>query len=584
MRFAFVSPLLVIAALVAGRHVHAAPPAPGADASSPARPDEDARRAEARRHFEVGVEHSDRSEWDAALVEFLASRATLPTSKSTYNAAVCLRKLQRFDEALEMYETFLEEFPGASAAEKQIAEKELAQLKASVGVIELRGAAKGVKIVVDGRDRGTFPLAGPLRVGAGRHTVRVLAGGFLPFEARVDVAGTTTVTLDVQLVTLTAAGRLRVTEQAGRAVDVVLDGAAVGKTPWEGAVAPGAHTVLLRGEGNVGTQPVRPSVTLDQVVSLNLLAEELDASVHIDPLPASSIVAVDGVELGRGAWEGRLRPGAHEITATAEGFLPYKRAFTLQKDATETLAVRLERDPKSALFAQPSPSIVFELDGSAPLGLLAGGDLADACTGACSASLPAGARGVLHGVYQLGSGLGAGVDVGYLLLFRSTTGRAARIEPKGRPLNAGVADDDVRLGGLTLGASAQYHRAGAWPLTLRLGAGVLLGSARDARSGTFTNSLSETYAVRASESAPASFLYAAPEVRLGRAIGKHLEVNVGVEVLLMTALAQPGWRDRAEVLAGGAGRGDGLGVFGQQTMLGSVLLLASPGIGLRYEL
>jgi hypothetical protein len=556
--------------------------------SSPPSAD-DPRRIEAKKHFDVGVEHSDRAEWDAALVEFLASRAILPTTKNTYNAAVSLRKLQRFDEALEMYETFLREFPDASPQEKQVAEKELAALKASVGTIELKGVPSGAKIVVDSRDRGTFPLQIPLRVGAGRHTVRVLAEGYLPFESSIDVSGLAVVPLEVRLATLTAAGRLRVTEQTSRAgIDVVLDGAVVGQTPWEGAVSPGSHTVLLKGkDNNLGTQPVRPTVTLNQSVSLNLLAEVLDASVRIEPLPTSSTIALDGVELGRGAWEGRLRPGAHVVTANAEGFLPYKQSFDLKKDATEVIAVKLERDPKSALFAQPSPSIVFEGNLALPIGLLVGGDLGDAaCGGPCSASVPIGFRGVVHGTYQLGSGLGFGVDVGYLLAVRSIEGRATNIEPKGRPPNNGTANDDLRLSALTLGASAQYHRVGTgdWPLTFRLGAGVLLGNTRDERSGSFTNSLAESYSVSLRESSPATYLYVAPDVRIGRALTKHLEINAGMEILLMTAIVQPTWKDKSEVLTGRTNRGDGLGIFGEQTMLGSALLFISPGVGLRYEL
>ena len=122
-----------------------------------------------------------------------------------------------------------------------------------------------------------------------------------------------TVQVKLELAALTAGGRLNVMEQAGRALDVVVDNATVGKTPWEGILPPGEHTVLLRGPGNLGTPPVRPTITLGQVVSLNLLGEELGAKIRIEPTPASSTIALDGVVLGRGAWEGRLRPGTHQI-------------------------------------------------------------------------------------------------------------------------------------------------------------------------------------------------------------------------------------------------------------------------------
>lgn len=541
---------------------------------------EDPRREEAKAHFLRGVEHTERGEWDAAVSEFLKSRQVLPTSTNTYNAAVALRKANRFDESLDMYEALLVEFPEIPPAEKQLAEREREQLRASVGVIELEGGVPRAKIVVDGRERGVYPMAAPLRVGAGSHTVRVSADGYLPFEARIDVVGGQTARVRIVLAALTAAGRLSVSEQTGKALEVVVDNAAVGSTPWEGALAPGEHTVLLRGEGNVGTQPVRPNISLEQVVTLNLLAEQLDASVRIVPVPATSTVAVDGIVLGRGPWQGRLRPGTHEVTAMSEGFLPFKRSLALKKDAREIVPATLERDPN--FLAGPRPRVAAELDSALPLGAVYGGEVADACGGSCSAGLPVGLHAVLHGVYQLGSGFGAGIDAGYLLAFRSISGADTALQPKGRAANPGVTEDSLRLSGLTVGAAAQYHRGDEWPITARLGAGVLLGSLADSRSGTFTNTSSERYDVSLEESSPATYLYVAPEVRVGRYVAKSLEINVGAEVLLMTALTQPRWRDRTGVVTSNVARGDGLATFGERTTAGSFLVFIAPGIGARY--
>jgi hypothetical protein len=499
----------------------------------------------------------------------------LPTSTNTYNAAVALRKATRFDESLVMYEILLRDFPDIPEAEKQVAPRELEQLRASVGTIAVEGAPPRAKLVVDGRER-----TAPIRVGAGGHTVRITADGYLPFEARIDVVGGQTANVKASLAALTAAGRLLVSEQTGRALQVLVDGVAVGSTPWEGALAPGEHTVVLRGDGNVGTQPVRPNVALDQVVTLNLLAEQLDAAVRIEPTPATSTVAVDGIVLGRGAWQGRLRPGAHDVSATLEGFLPWKRSIALAKDGSASIEPKLERDP--SYLVGPRPSFAAELDSGLPLGAVFGGEVADACTGGCSAGVPFGLHAVLHGVYQLGSGFGFGVDAGYLLAFRSISGADAALQPKGRSENRGTTDDSLRLSGLTVGGSAQYKRGDEWPMTVRLGAGAMLGSMNDSRSGTFTNSASERYAVDVEESSAATYLYVAPEVRVGRHLTKALELNVGAEVLLMTALTQPTWRDRTGVVTSNVTRGDGLAAFGERTTAGSFLVLIVPGFGARY--
>lgn len=544
---------------------------------------EDPRRAEARAHFERGVGHVDRNEWDAALAEFLQSRRALPTAKNTYNAAVCLRKTNRFDEALEMYEALLRDYADLAPEERAVAERERAQLEASVGTIAIGGGVPRATVVVDGRERGVLPLEKPLRVGAGTHHVRVSADGYLPFEARVDVTGQQKVALEAKLAALTAGGRLNVAEQTGKNLDVVVDNATVGKTPWEGVLAPGEHTVLLRGEGKVGTPPVRPNVTLGQVVSLNLLGEELAASIAIEPSPALATVSVDGIELGRGAWSGRLRPGTHKVRATAEGYLPFERVVSTSEAATTRVPAALVRDPKA--FGGAPSTFLLELSAGLPIGLVTGGsDLADGCAGACSTSVPLGFRGALHGAYETGSGFGFGLSAGYLMAAFSHSDRDAALRPRGRADNPGKADDALLLGGLTLGASAHYRGKGEWPLSFRLGAGVFLGQASDHRTGSFTNSLGETYSVDAKTSSAATYLYVAPEVRLARTIAKNLQLTFGVEVDVLAAITEPRWNDGTTILASNRDRGDGLATFGEQTTTGSLLLFVAPSVGLRYEL
>ena len=145
--------------------------------------------AEARRHFELGVIHFDRREWQAALVEFLRSRELVATRANTKNAAICLRKMGRFDESLDLYEALVRDFPDLADTDRELARREIAELSASVGTLEIRGAPPGARVSVDGAERGATPLAVPLRLSAGTHTVRVEKPGWLPWETRVDLVG-----------------------------------------------------------------------------------------------------------------------------------------------------------------------------------------------------------------------------------------------------------------------------------------------------------------------------------------------------------------------------------------------------------
>jgi hypothetical protein len=534
------------------------------------------KRAEAQQHFNLALTHFDREEWQAALVEFLKSRELLPTKGNTKNAAICLRKVGRFDESLDMFEALLRDFPDVAPADKALAQKEIGELQASVGTVTFEGAPEGASITVDGVDRGKAPLKGPLRLSAGSHAVRVTMEGALPFEAKLDLVGKQAAVVKVTLARLTQAGRLKVTEHDGKALDVVVDGAVVGKTPWEGALAPGDHVALLRGEGKLGTPPSAVKITIDKVSSLDLLAEELRGEARIEPLPASASITIDDVPVGRGTWEGRLRHGPHRIAATADGYLPLTKDVSLAPDTRQVIPMALQRDPS---LVGGRPGIVLELDGAAALGLVFGGDLDDRCTGSCSAGLPIGFQGMLHGTYQLGSGLGFGVGAGYLSLGRDVTGRAETITAPGRPANNGTLDESLRLGGLRAQLEGQYKAGDTWPVTLRLGVGVLLGSLSDDRSGNFTDSKNTPYKVSTKQSPSATYLSISPEARIGRKLGQHFEVNVGVEVLVLTALKKPEWDTSKTIGAGG----DGIGVFPSASLAGGILVAAVPGLGAKYE-
>ena len=141
------------------------------------------------------------------------------------------------------------------------------------------------------------------------------------------------------------------------------------------------------------------------------------------------------------------------------------------------------------------------------------------------------------------------------------------------------------LSGVTLGGSAHYHRGESWPLTLRLGAGVFLGSAADRRSGRFATTAGDAYEVLAREDPAASYFFVAPEVRVGRKFGKYFELSFGVEGMLMTALTQPKWADEEAVALTPdplTEQGDGLGTFGEQSLAGSLLVVVLPGLAARY--
>lgn len=555
----------------------APPAAPGAKVED-ARPNE-AAKPQAQAHFEKGLKLLQDEAWAAALAEFLVSRELFPTRAATNNAAVALRKLQRFDEALDMFETLLRDFPTMPAEERAAAQRAAAELRGLVGTIEIVDAEPGAAIAIGGQNKGEYPPITPLRVAAGSHQVRVFKEGFEPFEARVDVAGGQTARVAAPLRRLTAAGRLKVLEQAGREIDVVIDNVVVGKTPWEGVVSIGAHTVLLRGKDKLGTQPASAPVKAGETTALTLRAEDLDAALRVDPSPPGASVIIDSVPVGRGAWFGRLRSGPHKIEIVQEGFVTVTRQIELEKGGRQIVGAKLERDPDAGIWRLPS-KITFDLGGSLLVVPSFGGDVASGCSKGCTQPAGLGWLALLHASYELGSGFGFGLVGGYLSAAQDVTGRTAKIVPVNLPAQAGTSNDALHLRGALLGATVGVHFGDRVPVAFRLGAGALIGSMRDERTGKFKTTGGASYETFAVAAAPAArYFLLDPEARVGLRFAKHFEASIGVQALVLIAITQPKWDERVEV---GAST-DGIGTYPADTLSGSVVLMLAPGANLRYD-
>ena len=546
--------------------------------SSRALAQDDDKKNQARTFFESGLAHYDKGEWSSALADFLRSRELFPTRVATINAAVCLRKEGRYDQALELHEEALRA-PDIDPQERAFVEKEIAELRPVVGSIDFTSGEPGASIVIDGRERGTFPPPAPIRIAAGSHVVRVYKSGFVQLERRVEVAGRQVLSFDAKLQALLASGRVVITEASSKVLTVVVDNVEVGKTPFEGTLPIGRHTVALRGPDDLGTPPADVVIKQNEVSTLGLVAETLDSSLRITPTPAGALVSVDGVVVGHGVWEGRLRSGPHTIEVAEEGFLAQKRIENLVKAERSVVTFTLERDVTSTSFVLKNPARVsVEIHGGLGIGLLFGGDVRSSCTGSCSAQIPLGIGGTFHGGYTLSSGISFGIDAGILALSAGTTGRQTELTPKLLAPNTGTADDALYLRGFRVGPSVGHRFGDSLPITLRLGLGIFLGSVGDARTGTFTSSDGTRYDVSVSESAAATYLYAAPEFRVGKRLGDHLEVGAGLTMLVLAGLERPRWQDEQSVVAAR----DGLAKFGSQTTAGGFLITAIPGIGLRY--
>lgn len=526
---------------------------------------------EARARFERGLGLFKQSAWSEALAEFMESRRLHPTRSATRNAALCYRKLGRHDAALALYEELLES-QKLSGDERRQYRAEADEIAALVGTLVVRTDEAGVAISIDGLDRGATPSE-PLRVPAGAHVLQLYKEGYTPHRVEVLVPGGKQVEVRGELRPLGQSGRLRISETRGAVSEVLVDGALVGRTPWEGALPVGAHSVVLRAEPPLGTQPVEAAVRLGELTRLTVSLEPLTAELRIEPTPAGARVKLDGVPLGHGAWQGRVRKGAHLVEVDARGYVSLERRVSLGEGASELVEVVLQREAEKPSAAPSRGALTLELLGGVPLGASLAGDVLEApCAAPCSRSPAFGALAQGHVGYRFEDGLSLGGFVGFLHLRQSISRRPSVLleRPDGLRRDAGVVDDEVSAQAFVLGATLGLERGSTLVGRGRLGVGLGVGTQSDKRAGAFGRPGEPSYAVGpVTESAGATWALVAPELRLGVRPTARLELSVGVQALLVAPLASARWQNQRDVIASGF-----FGFFREESFgLGPTLLL-----------
>ncbi|MGZ5967911.1 MAG: PEGA domain-containing protein, partial [Polyangiales bacterium] len=450
---------------------------------------------EAKQHFINGVGLMQEEQWGAALVEFNISIQLFPTRNARKNLAECLKQLGKFAEALEQYETLMRDFGSQlPPADLEQIQKSMNYVKGLVGFIQINSSVQGATVVVDGVPRGKTPLA-PVRVSQGPHTINVSAEGYIPFVATRDVLGKQTIAVDVTLEVLARSGRIQIIEENGADAEVFIDGAPkgkVGKTAYEERVAPGTHFVYLKGPGIMGTQPVPANVQVDQTVVLRLRLEELPAEVRVETDPIGASIILDGVPVGQGSWEGRLRGGQHKIDSQAEGYFRTTKSFDAKTEGgKQTWKVALDRDENSPFWTKGrTRPISISLFGDVLIGAFGfGSDYERSCSNGLAdcytRSKPFGGGGGLRAGYEVAPGLSIELELGYMYAKANVARKTTLYGEQSTPVKVDVTDD-WSLSGFVVGLGASYAFIRR-PIVLSgaIAGGAIIGAkVKDRRSGT----------------------------------------------------------------------------------------------------
>jgi formylglycine-generating enzyme required for sulfatase activity len=197
----------------------------------------------------------------------------------------------------------------------------------------------GAEITIDGETTGTTPAI-DIELGAGEHTIGIVAPLHLPFQTTVVFEpGEPPRMLAAELVPNWAP--LTVATSPANAT-VSLDGTNVGSTPLEYRAEAGERAIEIRWPG---FKPIfrRIPVTAGEPVDLGLIRlVPVDGRLAVASDPPGATVTVNGVFRGTAPVELELAPGAtYEVTASMAGRSTYTTGVEISSGRQSEVLARL---------------------------------------------------------------------------------------------------------------------------------------------------------------------------------------------------------------------------------------------------
>lgn len=552
----------------------------------------------AKELFFRGVKLLEAGDAERALDAFLRSRATIPRRGNTLNAALCLEKLGRADEALELYEDVIARFASdLPAPEKAALTATMSELRGKLGAVVVNANITGASVQIDGRPRGTLPLSSSIRVSAGSHTLRVVKNGYETLVQTIVVEARQTQQIDVKIAPLTNAGELRIESEDGQVAEVFVDGALVGSAPWEGLLPPGRHAVWIR-RGEAGSAPASLVVVAGQVSLARLPLFELGPQVTVSVEPRTAELSIDGVSVGAGSVALRLPRGKHRVVASEPGYISRSATLELgELTQPQVLEWSLSIDAAHPRWPRPEPGHFWLGAAAAYAGAGRLGSGAEAsCTEDCVSDPPASGALIAGRIgYRFPAGVSLELGGGWLGLTKDVYRVERDSFAAGGARHAVRYDvlDQVSLSGpvLLFGGSYMTHLGWRIDLVSRLSGGVLFARASDdvtavARTdGAYVSAVVYGQPREVSAIVPAI----APELGLELALG-DARVGLGLAAMFLPVLGgsyvgtrigvtpRPDPDDPGSV--GNAPQSDV--IDGERSFGGTAIFL--PGLSFRYEL
>jgi PEGA domain-containing protein len=241
----------------------AAPPAPAAPARSKAPPGGGASLADslsggARADYDAARILYDDGDFVGALTKLESAFTASKDPRLLWNMAACEKAQRHYARMIDLLERYLADGATLIGADERQATRDLvATVQQFVNELRMEIEPEGARVLIDGAEVASAPLAKPLRVDMGKRQLRVEKAGFVPYATELDLAGGKSIELKVALAAEVHEGMLRIVADPSAVLSV--DGHVMGTATWSGTLASGAHTVHVSATGK---QPYHTEVVI----------------------------------------------------------------------------------------------------------------------------------------------------------------------------------------------------------------------------------------------------------------------------------------------------------------------------------
>jgi len=198
----------------------------------------------------------------------------------------------------------------------------------------------GAEITIDGESSGVTP-AHDIELGAGEHTVEIVAPLHLPYQTTV-VFEPGEAPRELEAVLVPNWAPLTVATFPSNA-EVSLDGAVVGSTPFEHRIETGERMIEIRRQAFKSFSR-RIQVSAGEAVDLGLIRlVPVDGRLAVTSDPTGATVTVNGVFRGTAPLAIDLAPGAtYEVTVSMAGRSTFTSGIEISSDRRSEVRAKLE--------------------------------------------------------------------------------------------------------------------------------------------------------------------------------------------------------------------------------------------------